>query len=47
MFPGVCACVHACMCFLHFSTGNGDIMSYEDFEKHREITGLSGVMIAR
>ncbi|XP_065180643.1 tRNA-dihydrouridine(47) synthase [NAD(P)(+)]-like [Sycon ciliatum] len=27
--------------------GNGDILSYEDFENHRNITGLSGVMLAR
>lgn len=30
-----------------YSLGNGDILSYEDVELHRQETGVSGVMIAR
>jgi len=27
--------------------GNGDILSFEDYEKDLEMSGVSGVMIAR
>ena len=30
----------------HF-VGNGDIMSFEDANLHREQTGVSGLMVAR
>lgn len=30
-----------------YAVGNGDILSYEDYNKRRNETGVSGAMIAR
>ena len=33
--------IHTCI------TGNGDVLSFEEYDKHREETGVAGIMIAR
>ena len=34
---------HVLLC----SLGNGDVLSYEEYNQHREQTGVAGIMIAR
>ena len=37
-----------CPSYMHTSVaGNGDILSFEDYNRHRRETGVAGIMIAR
>lgn len=40
-------CSSASVLFIYILTGNGDVLSFEEYDKHREETGVAGIMIAR